>query len=280
MTVFTYFENVWQEGAPLVQSAMAQSFMHGSTVFDGARAFNGCVPDLDRHFSRLINSAQIMGLKSPLGVQEITDLAIEGVKKFPANAELYIRPSLFAEGGFLVPDADDVRFVMTVFDVPMPEPSGFGACLTDFRRPNPNMAPTEAKAACLYPNSSLAIKEANRRGFDNAVMRDGADNVVEFASSNLWLAKDGEVVTPFHNHTFLNGVTRQRVISLLTESGIDVREREVKFQDVISADEVFSTGNLGKVLPVTRVEEHHFPVGPICLTAREAYFSFAACNTI
>ena len=175
MTVFTHFENVWQEGAPLVQSAMAQSFMHGSTVFDGARAFNGCVPDLDRHFSRLIHSAQIMGLKSPLGVQEITDLAIEGVKKFPANAELYIRPSLFAEGGFLVPDADDVRFVMTVFDVPMPEPSGFGACLTDFRRPNPNMAPTEAKAACLYPNSSLAIKEANRRGFDNAVMRDGAD---------------------------------------------------------------------------------------------------------
>ena len=265
MTVFTHFENVWQEGAPLVQSAMAQSFMHGSTVFDGARAFNGCVPDLDRHFSRLIRSAQFMGIKSPLGVQEITDLAIEGVKNFPAKAELYIRPSLFAEGGFLVPDADDVRFVMTVFDVPMPEPSGFGACLTNFRRPNPNMAPTEAKAACLYPNSSLAIKEANRRGFENAVMRDGADNVVEFASSNLWFAKDGEVVTPSPNRTFLNGVTRQRVMSLLIENGLDVREREVKFEDVIGADEVFSSGNLGKVLPVTRVEECHFPVGPICL---------------
>jgi branched-chain amino acid aminotransferase len=280
MTVFTHFENAWQEGAPLVQSAMAQSFMHGSTVFDGARAFSGCVPDLDRHFSRLINSAEVMGLKAPFGVQEITDLAIEGIKKFPANAELYIRPALFAEGGFLVPDAGDVRFVMTVFDVPMPEPSGFGACLSDFRRPNPDMAPTEAKAACLYPNSSLAIKEANRRGFENAVMRDGADNVVEFASSNLWFAKDGEVVTPSPNRTFLNGVTRQRVMSLLIENGLDVREREVKFEDVVGADEVFSTGNLGKVLPVTRVEEHHFPVGPICLKAREAYFSFAACNTI
>ena len=142
------------------------------------------------------------------------------------------------------------------------------------------MAPTEAKAACLYPNSSLAIKEANRRGFDNAVMRDGGDNVVEFASSNLWLAKDGEVITPAHNHTFLNGVTRQRVISLLAESGIDVCEREVKFADVIAADEVFSTGNLGKVLPVTRIEDNHFPIGPICLKAREAYFSFAARNKL
>ena len=280
MKVMTHFENSWQEGAPLVQSAMAQSFMHGSTVFDGARAFNGCVPDLDRHFSRLINSAEVMGLKSPFGVQEITDLAIEGVKKFPLDAALYIRPALFAEGGFLVPDAEDVRFIMTVFDAPMPEPSGFSACLTDFRRPNPNMAPTEAKAACLYPNSSLAIKEANRRGFDNAVMRDGGDSVVEFASSNLWLAKDGEVITPAHNHTFLNGVTRQRVISLLAESGIDVCEREVKFADVIAADEVFSTGNLGKVLPVTRIEDNYFPIGPICLKAREAYFSFAARNKL
>ena len=280
MAVITYFESDWHEGAPLIQSSMAQSFMHGSTVFDGARAFNRCVPDLDHHFSRLIDSAEIKGLQSPFSVQEITDLAIEGVKKFPAEAALYIRPSLFAEGGFLIPDPDDTRFVMAVFDALMPEPKGFSACLSNFRRPNPDMAPTGAKAACLYPNSSLAIKEANKKGFDNAIMRDGADNVVEFASSNLWLVKDGEVITPAHNHTFLNGITRQRVISLLGETGIDVCEREVKFKDVIAADEVFSTGNLGKVLPVTRIEDRHFQVGPICLKAREVYFSFAARNRI
>ena len=91
-------------------------------------------------------------------------------------------------------------------------------------------------------------------------MRDGADNVVEFASSNLWLVKDSEVITPVHNHTFLNGITRQRVISLLGATGIDVCEREVKFKDVIAADEVFSTGNLGKVLPVTRIEDRHLGV--------------------
>ena len=275
MAVKTYFNDVWLDGAPLVQSVMAQSFMHGSTVFDGARAFNGCMPDLDQHFARLINSAEIMGLTSPLTVQKIMDIAMDGVAKFPSGSALYIRPALFAEGGFLVPDPNDVKFVMAIFDAPMPEPSGFSACLSSFRRPNPDAAPTGAKAACLYPNSSLAIKEAQTKGFDNAIMRDSIGNVVEFASSNLWLAKDGEVVTPVHNRTFLNGITRQRVLSLLSSTGIEVREREVTYADVVSADEVFSTGNLGKILPVVRVDDTCFVVGPICKKAREAYFAFA-----
>ena len=280
MAVVTYFKGDWHDGAPLVQSSMAQSFMHGSTVFDGARAFDGCVPDLDRHFSRLINSADVMGLRSPFSVQEIINLAIEGIRKFPSGSELYIRPALFAEGGFLIPDPNDVCFVMAIFEAPMPAPNGFSACLSGYRRPNPDMAPTEAKAACLYPASSLAIAEANKKGFENAIMRDGVDNVVEFASSNLWLVKDGEVVTPAHNHTFLNGITRQRVISLLGEAGIEVRERNIKYSEVIAADEVFSTGNLGKVLPVTRVGDHHFQVGPVCSKAREVYFSYAACSRV
>ena len=95
MTVFTHFENAWQEGAPLVQTAMAQSFMHGSTVFDGARAFSGCVPDLDRHFSRLINSAEVMGLKSPFSVQEITEIITPGAFCAPKGYLLFIDPFIY-----------------------------------------------------------------------------------------------------------------------------------------------------------------------------------------
>ncbi|MDP6353259.1 MAG: branched-chain amino acid aminotransferase [Alphaproteobacteria bacterium] len=275
MAVITYFEGAWVEGSPRIMGSMAQSFMHGSTVFDGARAFSGTAPDLDRHCARLIHSAEVMGLAPGPSAEEVTRIAVEGIGRFAPGSELYIRPALFSDKGFLVPDPDETCFAMTIFEVPMPTAGGFSVCLSAYRRPNPDMAPTDAKASCLYPITSLAIAQANAKGFDNAIMRDGAGNVVEFASSNLWIAKDGLVSTPAHNHTFLNGITRQRLIALLRGDGLEVRETPLTMAEVLAADEVFSTGNLGKVLPVNRVEDRDLQPGPICARARELYFAFA-----
>lgn len=280
MAEITYFDGQWVDGAPTVMGPMAQSFMHGSTVFDGARAFDGYLPDLDRHCARLVRSAEIMGIAPVPSAAEIAGIAREGVRRFPPGSALYIRPVIYSEDGFLVPEAGGGRFIMTIFDCPMPEPTGLSVCFSSYRRPFANMAPTDAKAACLYPLTSLAIREANDKGFDNAIMRDGDENVVEFASSNLWLAKDGVAITPAHNHTFLNGVTRQRVIGLLREAGREVCETTVSFDDVMSADEVFSTGNLAKVMPVTRVEDRNLQPGPVCQQARDLYFDFARTQPV
>ena len=96
--------------------------------------------------------------------------------------------------------------------MPLPDPSkGFTACLSSYRRPAPDQAPTHAKAACLYPLAAMAAAEAKRRGFDNAVMRDPIGNVAEFTVQNIMLVKDGVVHTPIPNGTFLNGITRQRI---------------------------------------------------------------------
>ncbi len=279
MTVLTWFEEEWRAGAPLLQGAMTQSFMHGTTVFDGARAFARQAPDVDHHMARLLRSAGAMGLQTDLDETALTDLAAAGVRRFPADAELYIRPALWAEDGFLMPEGA-ARFALTLFEVPLPSPDGFSVCLSPYRRPAPEMAPTLAKASCLYPNTALALKDAAARGFDNAVMRDGAGNVVEFGTSNLWLGRDGAAYTPAPNGTFLDGVTRRRVIALLREAGIDVFETQVTWHDVLSADEVFSTGNLGKVLPVTRVEDRDFQPGPIFGAAREHYFAYAAGTAV
>jgi len=275
MAAQTYFKGEWHAGAPAVMSPMSQSFMHGSTVFDGARAFDGLAPDLDRHCARLMRSAEVMGLASPVTAAALCDLAIAGIKRFPAGSALYVRPALFAEDGFLIADPKSTQLVLTVFDAPMPAPTGFGVCLSSYRRPFPDMAPTGAKAACLYPLSSMAIKEAQAKGFDNAIMRDGHGNVVEFASSNLWIGKNGVAITPAPNGTFLNGVTRQRVMALLRDAGVTVEERALGYDQVLGADEVFSTGNFGKVLPVTRVDGHDFQPGPIFAKAHELYFAFA-----
>ena len=137
------------------------------------------------------------------------------------------------------------------------------------------MAPTDAKASCLYPNASRALREATQKGFDNAVLRDPLNNVAELATANLFLAKDGVVHTPVPNGTFLNGVTRQRVISLLREDNIEVQERTVTIADLESADEMFASGNHAKVQPIIRYENRDMQAGVKYKRARELYWEFA-----
>ena len=142
------------------------------------------------------------------------------------------------------------------------------------------MAPTDAKASCLYPNSQRALREAAERGFDNAIIRDPVGNIAEFATANIWIAKDGVAITPVDNGTFLAGVTRKRVMELLTDSGVEVEQQTLTWDDVFSADEVFSTGNYGKVMPVTQLEDRDMQPGPVATKAYDLYFEFAKSTSV
>jgi len=275
MKALTYIDGIWHEGNPPLLGSMSHATWLSSIVFDGARAFEGCTPDLDRHCERVIRSARSMGLGPMLTAREVEELARDGVARFPRGAELYIRPMFFAEQGWIAPLPESTRFALAVYEAPLPSPKGFSACLSSYRRPAPNMAPTDAKASCLYPNSGRAIGEATGRGFDNAIVLDPEGHVAEFATANLFFVKDGVVHTPAANGTFLAGVTRHRVIQLLRDAGLIVHERSVTFQEVLDADEVFSSGNHGKVLPVTRLEKRDLQPGPVYTRARALYWDFA-----
>jgi branched-chain amino acid aminotransferase len=135
--------------------------------------------------------------------------------------------------------------------------------------------PVDAKAGCLYPNNARALFEVHARGFDNAVVCDILGNVAELATSNIFMAKDGVVFTPAPNGTFLAGITRQRVISLLREDGVTVVEKTLSYKNFLVADEIFSTGNYSKVVPVTRIDDRPLPFGPCYTKARELYWKFA-----
>jgi len=275
MASWTYIEGAWLAGNPLLLGPMSHAMWQASLVFDGARAFEGTTPDLDRHCARVVASARALGLGPMLTPGEIEDVAREGIGHFPRHAALYIRPMFWAESGFMGGDPDTTRFALSVYDAPLPSADGFSAALSRFRRPSPEMAPTDAKAACHYPNSGRAIAEVKARGFDNAVLLDPLGHVAEFASANLFVAKGGTVATPEPNGTFLNGITRQRVIRLLRQSRVEVEERVVTIEELADADEIFSTGNFGKVLPVTRYEGRELGPGPIFRRARELYWAFA-----
>ncbi len=276
MAATFWLDGHWTDEAPRLTGPADHSFWQSSVVFDGARAFGGLAPDLGLHCARSVNSAKAMGLVPGLTGPEIERLAIEGIRRFPADAELYIKPMFYGAGGHLTVESVTTAFVLHIFEAPMPGPGGFSATLSPLRRPAPEMAPTDAKAACLYPNSDRATREANSRGFDHAVMRDPWDNIAEFAFSNIMLVKNGRVTTPVANGTFLAGLTRRRVLGLLNEAGIDAGEATVSVRDLQDADEIFSVGNYGKVVPCTRFEDREINAGPVFGVARERYFAFAA----
>ncbi len=271
----TFADGVWQDGSPALIKPRDHGFWLASAVFDGARSLAGAVPDLDRHCQRLIRSAEVMGLKSPLGADEIIALSLEGIAKFPSDAELYICPMLYPTGGFITPEPASTELIIHVGESPLPAPDGFSACVSSFRRPAPDMAPTEAKASCLYPNVARGVNEANAKGFDTGVTLDPLGNVAEFSYANLFMTQDGAVHTPAINGTFLNGVTRQRVIQLLKDDGVEVHERAIAPGELASADELFATGNYAKVMPCTRYEERNLQPGPLYNRARELYFKYA-----
>jgi branched-chain amino acid aminotransferase len=279
MAAIHYVDGRWLEGNPPLLGPMTHATWMASVVFDGARAFGGATPDLDLHCARLIDSARAFGLEPVLSAGEVLEIAREGIARFAPGSELYIRPMFWAETGdtklFVQPDPGSTRFCCSVHEVPMPKPGPLAVCLSSYRRPAPDMAPTDSKAACLYPNSGRALREAAEKGFDNAVVLDPDGKVAELATANLWLGKDGAAHTPAPNGTFLAGITRARVAQLLRAAGVEVHERSITWDEVLEADELFLTGNLAKVMPITRIEDRDLQPGPIYRRARELYFEWA-----
>jgi branched-chain amino acid aminotransferase len=275
---WTWLDGDWHEGNVPIMGARTHAAWLGSMVFDGARAFEGVAPDLDRHAARVNESALALGLRPTMSAEKIAALAWEGIAKFPSDAALYIRPMYWAEeGGYMSvpPLPESTRFCLCLYETPMPEPTGFSVTLSSFRRPTLAQAPVNAKAGCLYPNSARALAEAKEKGFDNAIVCDALGNVAELATANIFMAKDGVVATPVPNGTFLNGITRQRVIALLREAGHRVEERTLAYRDFVDADEIFSTGNYSKVSPVTRIDDRALQPGPVAQEARALYWDFA-----
>ena len=270
----TWFNGAWTDGNVPLIGAMDHSVWLASSVFDGARSIHRMAPDLRAHCERTYDSARRVGLDFDLPIEELMRLCVEGIHRFPADADLYIRPLVFGTAGLLVPEA--AGFALTLFDAPLPPLAGFSAHLSQRRRPSPLAATTDAKASALYPNVARALREAATAGYQNAVVLDPEGRVAEFATANLFLvAADGTTVTPAANGTFLAGITRARVIRLLEDAGIKVVQRAVMPEELNVAREIFSTGNFGKVMPCTRYGDRELPIGPVATLARERYMKFA-----
>lgn len=275
---WTYIDGDWHEGNVPILGPRSHAMWLGTSVFDGARWFEGVAPDLDRHSARVNASAIALGLRPTMTADEIMGLTWDGMKKFDGKTAVYVRPMYWAEhGGYMSVPADpkSTRFCLCLYEAPMIKSTGFSVTVSPFRRPSFETMPTNAKSGCLYPNNGRAILEAKSRGFDNALVLDMLGNVAETATSNVFAVKNGEVFTPAANGTFLSGITRARTIELLRENGHRVTEKTLSVRDFLEADEIFSTGNHSKVVPIVRIEGRALQPGPIARKARQLYWDFA-----
>jgi len=275
---WSFFEGKWHEGNVPIMGPRTHAAWLCSIVFDGARAFEGVTPDLDLHCARVNDSARKLFLKPTVSTEAWVNLAREGIARFDKDAALYIRPMYWAEkeGPWVqAHDPESTQWCLCIYEAAMRPPKGFSITLSPFRRPTLESMPVDAKAGCLYPNNARSLFEAKARGFDNAIVCDMLGNVAELATSNIFMAKDGVVFTPVANGTFLAGITRQRVVGLLRQSGVTVVEKTLQYSDFESADEIFATGNYSKVVPATRIGERTLPFGPLYTKARELYWAFA-----
>ncbi|MBY6139918.1 branched-chain amino acid aminotransferase [Leisingera daeponensis] len=279
-TIRTFFNGSWQDGNPAVMRAADHAMWLGSSVFDGARRFDGLTPDLDLHCSRTNASAEALMMAPALSTEAMTEVIRDGLEGFAPGAAVYIRPMYWAADGdetLIAPMADSTQFAVCLEEIPMAPPEAAATLTrTRFRRPVLENAVVNAKAGCLYPNNARMLREARSKGFTNALVLDAMGNVAETTTSNVFMVRDGEVFTPIPNGTFLAGITRARHISNMRADGLAVHECVLGYQDFEEADEVFLSGNMSKVTPVTAFDGRRYQAGPVAKRVRDLYWDWAA----
>ena len=275
----TYFEGAWHDGdVPIMRAADHGSWL-GTSVFDGARYFEGVCPDLEAHCARVNSSAEALMITPTMDAADIAEAVREGLKMYAPGATVYVRPMYWAlDGGDLGvdPKPGATGFTICLEEIPM-APKGAATTLTTtrFRRPVMEDAVVNAKAGCLYPNNARMLIEARSKGYGNALVADALGNVAETATANIFMVNGDEVFTPVPNGTFLAGITRARHMKHLRENGFKVHEDVLSFDDFRAADEVFMSGNMMKVTPVTEFDGTHYQQGPVTAQVRDMYWDWA-----
>lgn len=275
----TYYKGTWHNADLAIMRAADHGSWLGGTVFDGARRFEGVAPDLWAHCERVNRSAEALMITPTVTTEDMVTICLEGLKTYDRKAAVYIRPMYWAIDGdvtAIVPQPDETGFAICLEEIPMIDP-GASATLarTSFCRPVLQSSVVNAKCGALYPNNARMLSEVRRRGFSNALVADAMGNVAETATANIFTVKDGEVYTPIPNGTFLSGITRARHMKNMADEGIVCHERVLSFADFETADEVFMSGNMTKVTPVTAFEDTSYQMGPITRRVREMYWDWA-----
>ena len=239
---------------------------YASSVFEGERAYNGKIFKLREHTERLHTSAHLLGFEIPYSVQEIDDACNETLER-QGLKDAYIRPIAWRGSEMMGVSAQTNRInvAIAVWEWPSyfsPEErlKGIRLDMAKFRRPDPQTAPSTAKAAGLYMICTLSKHAAEANGYADAMMLDWRGRVVEATGANIFFIQDGVIHTP-EPEGFLNGITRQTVIELAKKRGMELIERAIMPDELSDFEQCFLTGTAAEVTPVSEIGPYHFSVG-------------------
>lgn len=263
----------WKEAKVHV---LTHGMHYGSAVFEGERMYNGKIFKSREHSERLHKSAEILDMKVPVSVDELEEIKYEVCKRNNLTTA-YIRPIAWRGGEQMGISAEQTKTHIAVaawewgtyFDKEKRD-KGISLKTSQWHRPAPNCAPTQSKAAGLYMICTISKHSAEAEGFDDALMLDHRGYVVEATGANLFAIKNGTLITPSPD-CFLNGITRQTVISLAKDRNIPVEERHITPDELGTFDEIFLTGTAAEVTAVGQIDDHKYTVGPVTKALRGAY---------
>src|SRR3954466_11455676 len=282
-------EKIWMDGA-LVDwddariHVLTHSLHYGCGVFEGIRAYDTAqgpaVFRLTDHIERLFASAKIFMIDIPFTVQEIVEATKETVK-VNGLPSCYVRPIVYLGYGEMglnpLPCEVNVSIAVWPWGAYLGEESleaGVRMKVSSWRRMDPNINPVAAKGTGIYINSSLAKVEAVQSGYDEAILLNTQGFVAECTGENLFIVKDGAVITPPLSSGALGGITRDSVMTIARDLGYPVREEQLLRHDLYLADEAFLTGTAAEVVPIRSVDDREIGNrGEITRTLQETYFA-------
>ncbi|MDR7116607.1 branched-chain amino acid aminotransferase [Caulobacter sp. BE254] len=284
MTILS-FDNrsgwIWLDGQFVAwREAKVHVLTHGlhyaSSVFEGERMYGGEIFKLTEHTERLFKSAEILDFQIPYTVEQIDEACKQTAAK-NGLADCYVRPIAWRGSEMIGVSAQQTRIHVAIavwewpsyFD-PATKAKGIRLTWARYDRPAPNTIPTAAKAAGLYMICTISKHAAEKDGYADAMMVDYRGYIAEATGANVFFVKDGVLHTPTPD-CILNGITRQTVIQIAKERGIQVVERHIEKRELADFTECFIVGTAAEVTPVSEIGEFRFTPADLSLSLMDDY---------
>lgn len=248
------------------------ALQYGTGIFGGIRGYynpKGGYISLFRisdHFTRFLNSFKILGVEIKYKKEELMKITIDLTKKNQPKTDTYFRPFAYAGSLNLSPNLqrdhifEFAQYLMPLGDY-LPTDKGIKVCVSSWRRVSDNAIPSRAKITGSYINSALAKNEANINGYEEAIFLNEAGNVAEGSAMNLFIVRDGVLITPQKSDDILEGITRRTVIQLASDLGFPVRERTIDRSELYVSDEAFFCGTGAQISWIKEIDNRKIGTG-------------------